>query len=48
MAVNLNNVLTLAAEEGIRTIFGRKGEDVVEMNIKALRAGCEYAKQNIK
>ncbi|MBR4070547.1 MAG: indolepyruvate oxidoreductase subunit beta [Bacteroidaceae bacterium] len=35
-------------EEGIRTNFGRKGEDVVEMNIKALRAGCEYAKQNIK
>jgi indolepyruvate ferredoxin oxidoreductase beta subunit len=35
-------------EEGIRTIFGRKGEDVVEMNLKALRAGCEYAKQNIK
>lgn len=26
-------------EEGIRTIFGRKGEQVVEMNIKALRAG---------
>ena len=35
-------------EEGIRTIFGRKGEQVVEMNIKALRAGCEYAQQNIK
>ncbi|MBP3671376.1 MAG: indolepyruvate oxidoreductase subunit beta [Bacteroidaceae bacterium] len=35
-------------EDGIRTIFGRKGEDVVEMNIKALRAGCEYAQQNIK
>lgn len=35
-------------EEGIRTIFGRKGEDIVEMNIKALRAGCEYAQQNIK
>ncbi len=35
-------------ENGIRTIFGRKGDDVVEMNIKALRAGCEYAKQNIK
>lgn len=35
-------------EDGIRTIFGRKGEDVVEMNLKALRAGCEYAKQNIK
>lgn len=35
-------------EEGIRTIFGRKGEQVVEMNKKALRAGCEYAQQNIK
>jgi indolepyruvate ferredoxin oxidoreductase beta subunit len=35
-------------EDGIRTIFGRKGEDIVEMNIKALRAGCEYAQQNIK
>ena len=35
-------------EDGIRTIFGRKGEDVVEMNIKALRAGYEYAQQNIK
>lgn len=33
-------------EEGIRTIFGRKGGDVVEMNLKALRAGYEYALKN--
>jgi indolepyruvate ferredoxin oxidoreductase beta subunit len=33
-------------EEGIRTIFGRKGEDVVSMNIKALRAGHQYAMKN--
>lgn len=26
-------------ENGIRQIFGRKGEEIVEMNLKALRAG---------
>ena len=30
-------------EDGIRAIFARKGEDVVEMNLKGLRAGREYA-----
>ncbi|MDH6533387.1 indolepyruvate oxidoreductase subunit beta [Parabacteroides sp. 52] len=30
-------------EEGIRSIFGRKGEEIVEMNLKALRAGYELA-----
>lgn len=30
-------------EEGIRRIFGRKGEQIVEMNLKAFRAGIEYA-----
>ncbi len=30
-------------EDGIRRIFSRKGEEVVEMNIKALRAGREAA-----
>lgn len=30
-------------EEGIRKIFGRKGDEVVEMNLKALRAGKEVA-----
>lgn len=30
-------------EEGIRQTFGRKGEDVVAMNIKALKAGRDAA-----
>ncbi|MFO7844294.1 MAG: indolepyruvate oxidoreductase subunit beta [Bacteroidales bacterium] len=33
-------------EEGIRKIFGRKGEDIVNMNLKALRAGREFAEKN--
>ncbi len=28
-------------EEGIRAIFGRKGEEIVNMNLKALQAGKE-------
>lgn len=32
-------------EDGIRHIFSRKGEDVVAMNIKALRAGRDAAEQ---
>ena len=35
-------------EESIRTVFGRKGEAVVEMNQKAFRAGLEIAEQSIK
>jgi len=31
-------------EDGIRRIFGRKGDDVVNMNLKALSAGHEVAK----
>lgn len=30
-------------EKGIMAIFERKGADVVEMNLKALRAGREFA-----
>ena len=33
-------------EEGIRSIFARKGEAVVSMNLKALHAGREFAGQN--
>jgi len=33
-------------EEGIRQIFGRKGEDIVNTNLKALRAGREFAEKN--
>lgn len=31
-------------EDGIRTVFGRKGEAMVESNIKAFRAGLEMAR----
>jgi len=30
-------------EEGIKTIFSRKGEEIIAMNLKALRAGREFA-----
>lgn len=34
-------------EDGIRRIFGRKGEEVVEINLKALKAGYDVA-QSLK
>lgn len=33
-------------ESGLRQIFGSKGEDVVEMNLKALHAGYDFAMEN--
>jgi len=33
-------------ENGIREIFGRKGEDVVNLNLKALHAGRAFAEAN--
>jgi len=33
-------------ESGLRQIFGSKGEDVVEMNLKALHAGYNFAMEN--
>lgn len=33
-------------ESGLRQIFGAKGEDVVEINMKALHAGYEFAMEN--
>lgn len=33
-------------EDGIRNVFGRKGEEIVEINLKALRAGREFAENN--
>jgi indolepyruvate ferredoxin oxidoreductase beta subunit len=33
-------------EEGIRKIFSRKGDKVVDMNIQAFRAGKDFANQN--
>ncbi len=33
-------------EEGIRQLFNRKGEDIVNLNLKAFRAGREYSEMN--
>ena len=33
-------------EDAIRTLFGRKGDEVVDVNLKALRAGREFAQNN--
>ena len=35
-------------EQGIRAIFARKGDAVVEMNLAAFRAGYEQAKKQIR
>jgi len=35
-------------EDAIRVMFGRKGEEIVNMNLAALKAGNEQAKQQIK
>lgn len=35
-------------EDGIRAVFGAKGEQIVESNLKAFRAGLEYARVKIK
>jgi indolepyruvate ferredoxin oxidoreductase, beta subunit len=34
-------------ENAIKAIFGRKGDDVVEVNLKCLRAGREFAQKSI-
>jgi indolepyruvate ferredoxin oxidoreductase beta subunit len=33
-------------EDGIRQLFGRKGDEVVEVNLNALRAGREFSEKN--
>jgi len=35
-------------ENGIRSIFERKGEDIVKLNLAALKIGREYAEKNRK
>lgn len=34
-------------EESISTMFGRKGNDIVDINLKALKAGREFTESNI-
>ncbi|MDD2293691.1 MAG: indolepyruvate oxidoreductase subunit beta [Bacteroidales bacterium] len=41
---HLLGIAPVKFEEGIRRIFARKGDDIVEMNIKAFRAGEQAAK----
>ncbi len=33
-------------ENGIRQLFGRKGEEIVEMNLRAMRAGRDFTEKN--
>lgn len=33
-------------EEGIRKIFARKGDDIIDTNLKALRAGRDFTEKN--
>ena len=33
-------------EDAIKSVFARKGEDMVKLNLKALRAGRDYAKKS--
>ena len=35
-------------EDGIRSVFGKKGEEIVEMNLKAFRAGLQVADEHIR
>jgi indolepyruvate ferredoxin oxidoreductase beta subunit len=42
------NIKIESLEEGIRQIFGRKGDKVVDANIKALHAGRNYVTDNYK
>ncbi len=43
-ASNFIDITFEKMEEGIRNIFARKGEDVVNKNLEALHAGRKYAK----
>jgi indolepyruvate ferredoxin oxidoreductase beta subunit len=33
-------------EEGVRFIFGRKGEDIINKNLEAIKLGKKYAEEN--
>lgn len=33
-------------ENGVRKLFGRKGEDMVEMNLRAMKAGRDFTERN--
>ena len=35
-------------ENGVRAQFERKGADIVDLNLRALRAGREFAEEHVK
>ena len=35
-------------ENGIKTLFGRKGDDVINLNLKALKAGRAFSERQIE
>lgn len=35
-------------EAGVRAVFARKGQEIVDMNVAAFRAGYEYAQKSLK
>ena len=39
-------ISTEKIENGIKSIFGKKGDKIVELNLKAFRAGREFALEN--
>lgn len=44
----LNGIEFSTIEDGIREIFGRKGTDVVQLNLKALQAGRDICREQAK
>jgi indolepyruvate ferredoxin oxidoreductase, beta subunit len=42
-AANFIDMSFASLENAIRNLFGRKGEEIVEVNLKALRAGREFS-----
>lgn len=47
-AAPLLHIEAAKLEQGIREIFARKGEQIVESNLTAFRAGYEYAQKSMK
>jgi len=44
----INGIQFKTIEDGIREIFARKGEDILNSNLEALKAGKEFADNSIK
>jgi indolepyruvate ferredoxin oxidoreductase, beta subunit len=40
------DIPVIRLENGIKTLFGRKGEEIINLNLKALQAGREFTENN--